>query len=107
MNLQNQSYTCPVVNGKYPANCEELQSMLIDMYLSGQISDNDPEYVYQRNLQICKDKLAELGHNDEYVDYLKKAYYETYKINDKKTVVDDDEEQQILNEYKNLKISKK
>lgn len=106
MNLQQQSFNCPIINGRYPANCEEMQSFLIDMYMNGEITDNDPEHVYQRNLQKCKDKLLELGRDDKYADYVRNAYYDTYGKKEDKDALTDEEEREILEHYQKFKSKK-
>ena len=106
MNLPNQSFSCPVNQGKYPANCDQLQSLLIDMWLSGEISENDPEHVFNRNLQKCKDKLIELGRDDDYTEFIRNAYYETYTQKTNKDDLTDEEEQKILDDLQKSKSKK-
>ncbi len=109
MNLQKQSFTCPIIDNCVPANADELIAELCKMYYNGEITDNDDQYKDAQHINFIKPMLAERGHDDEFVKTIKETYKDKMNAfnynNQKEDMIDDEEEQKILNDFARSKIS--
>lgn len=65
--------SCPVSNG-VPAGSNELMAMVLSDYYNGNIKDGDNDEKIEAYIKKCKDFLAERGHDDAFVERIKKEY---------------------------------
>ena len=65
MNLNTQSYNCPIINNCYPAGADEILQLLCSMYMRGEINDDDPEYIKKQYVNLIKDMLKEKGQDNK------------------------------------------
>jgi hypothetical protein len=100
MNLPKNNFNCPIIDNCVPANADEIAAELCHLYYKGEIYDNMPEYEMNKYINMIKDKLAEKGHDDEFVKSIKSTYRDNiFAENHKSDVISDEEEQKILNEF--------
>ena len=104
MNLSTQSYNCPIINNCYPTGADEILQLLCSMYMRGEITDDDPEYIKEQHVNLIKNMLKEKGQDNEFVEQIKKYQNEIINKHDKTDIVSDEEETKILNDYENYKI---
>lgn len=104
MNISKQSFNCPIIDGCIPTNADEIAAELCKLYYKGIIYDDMPEYETQKYISLIKERLAENGQNEQFVNTIKETYKENlFSPNTKKSIIDDEEEQKILNEFSNNK----
>ena len=74
------------------------------MYMRGEITDDDSEYIKEQHANLIKNMLKEKGQDNEFVEQIKKYQNEIINKHDKTNIVSDEEETKILNDYENYKI---
>ena len=74
------------------------------MYMRGEITDDDPEYIKEQHVNLIKDMLKEKGQDNEFVEQIKKYQNEIINNHDKTDIVSDEEETKILNDYTKNKL---
>ena len=108
INLQKQSWTCPIIDNCVPANSDELIAELCKMYYNGEITDDQDQYKDAQHINFIKSMLAQRGHDDEFVERIRETYKDKMNLfdynNKKEDMISDEEEQKILNEFSNSKI---
>jgi len=107
MNLQNinpYGQVRTLENGTIPENTDEIMQEMIRMYVKGEINDDDDDETRNNQIAYFRAMLAERGHDDEFVARMKEQYNPLiFQQNERKEIIDDEEECKILDEHCKLK----
>ena len=74
------------------------------MYMRGEITDDNPEYIKEQHINLIKNMLKEKWKDNDFVEQIKKYQNKIINKHDKTDIVSDEEETKILNDYENYKV---
>jgi hypothetical protein len=108
MNIQKQSWSCPIIDNCVPQNADDIMADLCRLYSAGKISEDQSNYEDEQIISMIRSQLIDRGHDDNFVNEMKQLYKDIIFANNNKTnIVDDEEEKCILDDFQNIVFKRK